>query len=159
MTRKDIIGYVRIGLRATFVRPFQIALRSESGGELFRDNFLSEGLIPTSAEDRERLREAGRCIHCGLCDSVAPELPVSPSLIPLVFSRTAVELPHAAAALAVLLARPDALLAGEQICPTRVPLLRLARWLSERLDRVRSARHSPEEGHEPTASMATARGS
>ncbi len=139
MTQKEFAGYVRIVFRAAFVRPIQIAFRSEPGSDRFRRNFLPEGLVPTSAEDRERLREASRCIHCGLCDAAAIGVGVSPSLVPLVFARTAVELPLAGRELALLLARPELLEVGERLCPERVPLVRLARWLGERLERVREA--------------------
>jgi hypothetical protein len=137
MDGKEIFGFVRIGLRAVFVHPFQLAWHGASGAQRFRENFLPEGLVPTSPEDRERLREASRCIACHACDLAAASagLPVQPSLVPLVFSRSSVDLPHGRLAIGQLLAAPDVLAAAERLCPREVPLRRLTQWLAERLAR------------------------
>ncbi|MHB8420354.1 MAG: hypothetical protein ACYDCL_19965 [Myxococcales bacterium] len=137
-TTKEIFGYVRIGLRAVFVHPLQLAWHGAPGASRFRENFLPERLVPTSPEDRERLREASLCIACRLCDGPAAEagLGALPSLVPLVFSRSSVELPRCRAAIESLLAAPAVLDAGERLCPSGVPLRRLTEWLAERLARV-----------------------
>jgi ferredoxin len=141
MEKKEIIGYARITLRAVFVHPIQLAWRGSPGAERFRANFLPEGLVPTSADDREHLRQASRCIGCGLCNApaMAGGLGQLPSLVPLVFSRSSVELPQSREAIALLRANESVLEAGERLCPTRVPLRELTRWLSERLTRVDAA--------------------
>jgi hypothetical protein len=138
---KKATGNLYLAWRALVVHPLQILLRGVPGASGFRANFFGEGLIPTTPDDRERMREAARCIHCGLCDApaAAAQAP-SPSLLPLVFSRSSVELPQARGALARFREVPDALAAGELLCPTGVPLRRLARWLDERLERVDGAR-------------------
>ena len=124
MQTKELIGYVRIAFRAVFVHPVQLAWRGSPGANRFRENFLHEGLVPTSPEDRQRLREASRCINCGLCDAPATDAGLAqlPSLVPLVFSRSSVELPRSRTAIAQLLAHEEVLEAGERRCPTRVPL-------------------------------------
>jgi hypothetical protein len=144
---KSAAGNLYLGWRAVVVHPVQLALRGEPGASRFRANFFPEGLIPTTLEDRDRLREASRCVHCGLCDApgTAAGLP-SPSLLPLVFSRSTVELPQARAALARFGAASAPLAAGEALCPTGVPLRRLASWLAERLQRVDEARAARSEG-------------
>ncbi len=141
MERKEIVGYARIALRAVFVHPVQLAWRGSPGADRFRENFLPEGLVPTGPEDRVRLRQASRCIGCGLCDAPASEAGLGqlPSLVPLVFSRSSVELPQSRAAIAQLGANEPVLEAGERLCPTRVPLRELTRWLAERLARVDAA--------------------
>lgn len=149
MQAKEIFGYLRIGLRATFVHPFQLAWRGAPGAERFRENFLPERLVPTGAEDRLRQREASRCIGCGLCDiPAAGLLDPRPSLVPLVFARSTVELHRGREALAQLLAHEPLLEAGERLCPTRVPLRALTRWLAELLARVDAAQAEP-TGVEP----------
>lgn len=145
MQTKEFVGYLRIGMRAVFVHPFQLAWRGSPGAARFRENFLPEGLVPTGPDDRAHLRQASRCINCGLCDvpATAAGLGQLPSLVPLVFSRSSVELPQSRAAIAQLLAHESVLEAGERLCPTRVPLRELVRWLAERLERVDAA----EAGH------------
>jgi hypothetical protein len=141
MQTKDLFGYLRVGMRAIFVHPVQLAWRGSPGAERFRDNFLPERLVPTGPEDRVHLREASRCIGCGLCDApaTAAGLGQLPSLVPLVFSRSTVELPQSRDAIAMLLANEPLLAEGERLCPTRVPLRVLTSWLAERLARVDAA--------------------
>jgi len=140
---KRATGNLYLGWRALVVHPLQLLLRGTPGAARFRANFFQEGLIPTTSEDRERMREAARCIHCGLCDApaAAAHLP-TPTLLPLVFSRSSVELPQARAGLSRFREAPAvlALAEGERLCPTGVPLRRLASWLDERLGRVVEAR-------------------
>lgn len=145
MESNKILGYLRLGLRAVVVHPLQLAWHGAPGATRFRENFLPERLVPTTPEDRERLREASRCIACQLCDEPAARagLGAQPSLVPLVFSRSSVELPRSRAALERLLASPEVLGAGERLCPTGVPLLRLTAWLSERLARIDAAGKGP----------------
>jgi hypothetical protein len=138
---KNATGNLYLGWRALVAQPLRLALRGAPGADRFRANFFPEGLIPTTREDRERMCEAARCIACGLCEAPAVSARVpSPMLLALVFSRSSVELPDARAALARFHDVPDALRAGEALCPTGVPLRRLADWLAERLGRVSSAR-------------------
>jgi hypothetical protein len=145
MQAKEIFGYLRIGLRATFVHPLQLVWRGSPGAERFRENFLPERLVPTSAEDRLHQREASRCIGCGLCDipAAGTGLRQPPSLVPLVFSRSTVELHRGREAIAELLAHEPLLEAGERLCPTRVPLRALTHWLASTLARVDAAEAGP----------------
>ena len=141
---KKILGTLWLGVRAIVIHPAQLALRGEPGLQRFEANFLPEGLVPTSGADRELLRAASRCVHCGLCDAaLSPAEALGggarPSLMPLVYARSSVELPRAKAALAALRARPALLVEAERLCPERVPLVRLAAWLEERLARVEAA--------------------
>lgn len=144
MGTKEAWGYVRIAFRAALVHPVQLAWRGAPGADRFRENFLHEGLVPTTPEDRERLREASRCIGCALCDAPAAgaNLP-APSLVPLVFARSSVELPRSREAIERLRSAPEVLAAAERACPTGVPLVRLTAWLGERLARVEAARKQP----------------
>jgi hypothetical protein len=138
---KSATGYLYLGWRALVVHPLQLLRGGTPGAARFRANFFKEALIPTTPDDRARMREAARCIHCGLCDAPAAGLRLpAPSLLPLVFSRSSVELSQARAALARFREVPETLAAGERLCPTGVPLRRLAAWLDERLERVDAAR-------------------
>ncbi|HUB07278.1 MAG TPA: hypothetical protein VMB50_09760 [Myxococcales bacterium] len=145
MQTKEIFGYLRIGMRAVFVHPLQLAWHGAPDARRFRENFLPEGLVPTTPEDRERLREASRCIACLLCDGPAAEvgLGAKPSLVPLVFSRSSVDLPRSRAAVQQLVSAPEVLAAGERLCPSGVPLRRLTEWLAGRLARVEGTGGAP----------------
>lgn len=150
MLGKKILGTLWLGVRATVIHPAQLALHGEPGAGRFRENYLTEGLIPTTEADRELLREASRCVHCGLCDAAlegearpgegeGEGRGARPSLVPLVFARGTTELPLAKGALRELRDSPGLLAAAERLCPERVPLVRLAAWLSLRLSRVEDA--------------------
>jgi hypothetical protein len=54
-----------------------------------------------------------------------------------VFARSLVELPFAAVDVHRLAARPELLRAAERLCPTGVPLEKLAQWLGQRAGTVR----------------------
>jgi len=129
--------------RALVTHPLRRLLDREPQGKArFLRNYGGEGLVPTTAEDKAMLAAAGRCISCGLCDELDGQLGAiaageyqGASLLPRQYARSSVELRHAAAALEAI--DPEAYRAGEAVCPTRVPLVAIARWLRERLARLR----------------------
>jgi hypothetical protein len=103
------------------------------GLALFRANYDDDGLPPFTTEERAVLPQMSRCIACGLCDVGGPTpRGAGPMDLALASSR---QTPDADAA-AISIARiDDALLAErERICPTRVPLVAIAR-----LTRARAA--------------------
>jgi hypothetical protein len=111
------------------------------GREKFLAHYAPEGLVPTTPEDKAMLAAAGRCIACGLCDAFDGQLARLPkslyrgaALVPLRYARSSVELAHAAEVVRAI--DPAAYREAEAICPTRVPLVALARWLKERLERT-----------------------
>jgi len=128
--------------RALVVHPLrQLLDRGPRGKERFLGNYGPEGLVPTSPEDKAMLAAAGRCISCGLCDELDGQLGriargeyQGASVLPRQYARSTVELRWAAPAIEPI--DPEAYRAGEAVCPTRVPLVALARWLQERLERI-----------------------
>ncbi len=115
------------------------------GKEKFLAHYAPEGLVPTTPADKAMLAAAGRCIGCGLCDAFDGQLTRLPkavyggaALVPLRYARSSVELGHARGALDAIV--PRAYRDAEAVCPTRVPLVALAGWLQERLDRTATAR-------------------
>jgi succinate dehydrogenase/fumarate reductase-like Fe-S protein len=139
-------GDFYLAYRATLAHPLRQLFSTDerSGRQRFLDNYAPEGLVPTTMEDREVLRGASRCIHCGLCeayDSALAQLPRTvydgASALAVSYSRATPELPHARAA--VLALAEDTLRRGEAVCPTRVPLRALLSYLQRKLaelDRV-----------------------
>jgi succinate dehydrogenase/fumarate reductase-like Fe-S protein len=119
-------------------------LDERSGARRFLDNYAPEGLVPMTEEDRAVLNGAARCIHCGLCDAYDLALAVIPrtvydgaSVLPIAYSRATPDLPRARAALGRL--RDEHLVKAEKVCPTRVPLRRIAGYLQRKLVEVSEA--------------------
>jgi succinate dehydrogenase/fumarate reductase-like Fe-S protein len=48
-------------------------LYTPGGIEQYRQNFLPEGLVALTPEERERLAACHRCTGCGLCEAAASE--------------------------------------------------------------------------------------
>jgi succinate dehydrogenase/fumarate reductase-like Fe-S protein len=48
-------------------------LYAPGGIEQYRQNFLPEGLVALTPEERERLAACHRCTGCGLCEAAASE--------------------------------------------------------------------------------------
>ena len=131
-------GELYLVWRALLVHPLRSLLgRLPRGKVAFLANYAAEGLTPTTPRDKAMLAAAGRCISCGLCDELDGQLGRiargrydGVSLLPRQYARSSVELPHAKAALEEI--DPSAYAEAEAACPTRVPLVELARWLKAR---------------------------
>ena len=141
MDTQSLLSDLKLGLRAVFVLPLRRLFRDSDGLARFERSFFPERLLPTSRGDGERLREASRCLACGACDAAvtssdedagAQRERLKPSLLPSVFARSLVELPFAAEDVRRLASRPELLRAAERLCPTGVPLEKLAHWLQRR---------------------------
>jgi hypothetical protein len=133
-------GDLYMGYRAAIAHPLRLLFSGDerTGKQKFLDNYAREGLLPTSAEDRETLHAASRCIHCGLCDAYDPALSSLPrtlydgaSVMPVAWSRATPDLPTAREALVRI--HPEQLARAEAVCPTRVPLRRVAAYLQRKL--------------------------
>ena len=125
----------------------RVTFTYDPGGERrFRDNFDHQGLLPISEEDRELLPAWQRCVGCGLCDMVCPELLGSVSdgrfvgpqaLASGMFrdlSTQAISSPEIEA-----LADCESCGECEGMCPVHIPLRDLARFLTELGVRAREA--------------------
>src|SRR5262249_20467740 len=124
------------GYRALIAQPLRRLLEfdSSNGLQKFLSNYAPEGLIPLTAEDHQVLLGASRCIHCGLCDSVA--LPGdgpfhSVSLLPVASAAATPHLLHLEGTLHNL--QSESLERAEAVCPTKVPLRALASYLQRKL--------------------------
>lgn len=139
----ELKGDLYLGYRALIAHPLKrfFSTDARSGKQKFLDNYASEGLIPMTLEDRQVLHGAARCIHCGLCDAYDLAMAVIPrttydgaSLLPIAYSRATPDLPRARAAVAQL--REEQLQRAEAVCPTRVPLRSIARYLQRKLQEL-----------------------
>jgi succinate dehydrogenase/fumarate reductase-like Fe-S protein len=137
---KRIESDLYLGYRALAVHPLKTLLRGDerTGREQFLSNYAAEGLLPIAVEERTLLRGAARCIRCGLCDA-QPDAEVTrayqgPSFIPVAYTRATPHLRDLGAAVREV--NQAQLLRGEAACPTRVPLVALARYLRRKVDEL-----------------------
>jgi hypothetical protein len=105
-----------------------------TGLVLFHENYDADRLPALSSEERSQLTGFSRCIACGRCDiGEAARIEASggsyPGLMQIVLASSR-SMPDFDAAAIALEAVPDEVLAEkQQICPTSVPFLRLARFV------------------------------
>ena len=93
----------------------------------FRLNYAEARLPPMTAEDRVLLPLLSGCIACGLCDVGSVKSGTGAMQLALSDSRS---MPDYDAALVSLAATSEAeLLEAEALCPTRVPLRRIAAFV------------------------------
>lgn len=140
-----VVGNLYLGYRAMVVWPLKSLLPGrERGVSRFWKNYASEGLIPSTGEDREMLAASSRCISCGLCDAFDPALGRlgadydGVSTLPRQVARSSADLAVAAPLLARI--HPASYRQAESVCPTGVPLVGIAHWLRDRAERVAAAR-------------------
>ncbi len=118
-------------IRTLFRRLFR---RGREGIAAFRANYDADRLPPVSPEERAELGGFGRCIACGLCDrGEAERIRQSGGMyrgvmaLMLAGSRSMPDFREAALSFEHV---PDAVLAEkERICPTRVPMRKIARFV------------------------------
>jgi hypothetical protein len=108
--------------------------RSRQGIAAFRANYDADRLPPVSAEERAELGTFGRCIACGLCDRGEGErIRASEGAYRGVMALMLADsrnMPDFRAAALSFQHVPDSVLAEkERICPTRVPMRRMARFV------------------------------
>jgi hypothetical protein len=104
------------------------------GLERFRENYANDGLTALSAGDRAQMGDFGRCIACGRCDredgpriaSSAGQYPGTMSLV-LACARSMPDFAAAARSFSYL--SDTELQQKEALCPTGVPLRRLAAFV------------------------------
>jgi hypothetical protein len=138
MDAQSLWSDLKLGARAIVVLPLQRLLRQTDGLTRFGRAFFPERLLPTTAEDSERLRESSRCVACGACDAALPanaNLSSKPSLLASVHARSGVGVGYAVEDVRWLAARREILVSAEALCPTGVPLERIAGWLISRAAR------------------------
>jgi hypothetical protein len=135
MDLQSLISDLKLGIRAVLILPLRRMVQNTGGLRRFEQSFFPERLLPTSLEDRTLMREASRCLACGVCDAAfageGDGAGLRPSLLASVYARSRVELPFAMEDVRRLAGRPELLRTAERLCPTGVPLERLARGMGE----------------------------
>jgi hypothetical protein len=100
----------------------------------FRDNYAGDGLTALSELDRAQMRHFGRCIACGRCDRGDTERILGSKgeyrgTMGLVLAASRSMPDYRAAARGFAHLSEADLEAKERLCPTRVPLRQLSRFV------------------------------
>ncbi|HEU5075359.1 MAG TPA: hypothetical protein VFU02_14310 [Polyangiaceae bacterium] len=119
----------------------QRLFRPSAGLLAFRDNYDGDGLPPVTPEERAAMETFSRCIACGLCDQgeaerIARSGGAYRGLMPLMVAASRSMPDYRAAAYSFSFVPVEVLEAKEAICPTRVPMLAVARFVQAKANEV-----------------------
>jgi heterodisulfide reductase subunit C len=138
-----------LGYRAVVAHPLRRLFQEGTGLERFAANYESEGLYPTSPEDRAFGEAASACIGCGLCEAGCALAGAAPSVRDLglhaafrLYGKSTTELHHAREALEAC----AQCVGCEPLCPTGVPIGRIVRHLLTRLSENPKPEHHAARG-------------
>jgi hypothetical protein len=117
---------------------------ARTGLALFHDNYDADRLPPLDAGERAELPRFSRCIACGRCDVGEAERMgrsggAYPGLMAVVLASTRSMPDFDAAALALAHVPEEVLAEKEDLCPTGVPFVSLARFVRNKAALMRGA--------------------
>jgi succinate dehydrogenase/fumarate reductase-like Fe-S protein len=116
----------------------EVTVERLSGGRpglaIFHENYDADRLPPLDPAEREQLVRFSRCIACGRCDAgeserIARSKGAYPGLMAIVLASSRSMPDFDAAALALDHVPGEVLAAKEDVCPTGVPFVALARFV------------------------------
>lgn len=121
---------LRAALRSIFTR-------RPSGIARFRENYDADRLPPVTAAEREELALFGRCVACGLCDRgeagrISRSRGQYRGVMPLMLAASRSMPDFQAAQLSFAHVSDEVLEEKERICPTRVPMREIARFVRDK---------------------------
>lgn len=113
---------------------FKRALLGRRGLAAFLDNYRADGLSSVTERERQLLQSFGGCIACGLCDRGETQSHVAANggysgLMSVVLAASRSMPDYAAALRSVAHLDRERLIAKEQICPTRVPIVAIVEFV------------------------------
>jgi len=126
-------------LLVTVVR--RLLSRRGTGLAAFRQNYDADGLPPVSAAERAEMHGFQRCIACGLCDRgeasrIASSGGAYRGVMALVLAGSRSMPDYRAAAYSFSFVSDEVLADKERICPTRVPMRAIARFVRDKAAEV-----------------------
>jgi succinate dehydrogenase/fumarate reductase-like Fe-S protein len=147
-TRAGALSY--LAWRALVAHPLRRLFRRRGTGlERFNAAYVTEGLGPTTPEDRAIGEAASACVACGLCELGCDLAGAAPAVRALglhaafrLYSRSAADLPLAADALAAC----EGCASCEALCPTGVPISLIIRQLRAKLVAAAAGARAPGNG-------------
>jgi succinate dehydrogenase/fumarate reductase-like Fe-S protein len=121
---------------------------ARTGLALFHENYDADRLPPVDAAERPQLVRFSRCIACGRCDvgeaeRMAQARGAYPGLMAIVLASSRSMPDYDAAALALAHVPDDVLAAKEDVCPTGVPFVTLARFVRAKAALMHEAAPAP----------------
>jgi hypothetical protein len=136
------------------------AFGAKTGLALFHENYDADRLPPVDAAERAELGRFSRCIACGRCDvgeaeRIAASGGAYPGIMAIVLASSRSMPDFDAAALALEHVPDEVLAAKEDVCPTAVPFVSLARFVRAKAALMRAALPEPEP---PPAALVPAEG-
>lgn len=102
------------------------------GIDLFHEYYGPDRVGFFTTEDLARFPDFSKCVACGLCRAAMPDAAIAPSALPLAVSRT----PTLAWTVREELANVPSWKAGEDVCPTHVPLGEIAEFVLGQANRT-----------------------
>jgi heterodisulfide reductase subunit C len=132
-----------LGYRAVVAHPLKRLFRRRGTGlQHFTESYISEGLVPTTPEDRAAGQAAAACIACGLCETGCELAQATPEVRALglhaafrLYSRSSAMLPLAREALHAC----SGCTGCDALCPTGVPISAILAHLREASTRAAAA--------------------
>jgi succinate dehydrogenase/fumarate reductase-like Fe-S protein len=117
------------------------ALGRPSGIAAFRKAYDADGLPPVTSAEREEVASFSRCVACGLCDRgeserIAASGGAYRGVMSLMLSASRSMPDFRAAAYSLSFVSDEVLAEKERVCPTQVPMRRIARFLRAKADEV-----------------------
>jgi hypothetical protein len=108
----------------------------------FSENYAADGLSAVSAEQRLEMGTFGRCIACGLCDRgegerIARSGGAYPGVMQLMLASSRSMPDFGAAARGFAHVSDEVLAEKERLCPSEVPMRRIARFVREKAAEAR----------------------
>ena len=124
----------------TFVR--RLFGGKKGGIAAFRAHYAADGLAPLTPEQRDAVSTFGTCIACGLCDRgerarIASSGGAYRGVMQLVLAASRSMPDFGAAAVGFAFVPDEVLAEKERICPTRVPMRRIAQFVREKAPQAR----------------------
>lgn len=134
MTPGRLHAFVLLGWALVVMVAKKLFGRGPRGLELFQANFQAERLTSLSAPERGEIATFSRCIACGRCDAgdgdrITASRGAYPGTMALMLASSR-SMPEFGAALdALRFISDDELAHKEALCPTRVPMRRIAAFI------------------------------
>jgi hypothetical protein len=124
----------------TFVR--RLFGGKKGGIAAFREHYAPDGLAPLTPEQRDAVGAFGTCIACGLCDRgerarIASSGGAYRGVMQLVLAASRSMPDFGAAAIGFSHVSDEILAEKEGICPTHVPMRRIAQFVREKASEAR----------------------
>lgn len=138
--RIKAVFLLTLAVLRTFVR--RLFGGKKGGIAAFREHYAPDGLAPLTPEQRDAVCAFGTCIACGLCDRgesgrIASSGGAYRGVMQLVLAASRSMPDFGAAAIAFSHVTDEILAEKEAICPTRVPMRRIAQFVREKASEAR----------------------